>query len=64
MAEKKGSVSAREGQGGRIPEGGMGYTGPGSDYLSGSETSASRSSIVEGPTETPKTKEGKKPEKK
>ncbi len=48
MATKKGSVSSREGQGGRIPEGGMGYTGPGSDYLSGSVTSASRSAIAEG----------------
>lgn len=60
MAEKKRSISSREGQGGRIPEGGMGYTGPGSDYLSGSVTSASRSSIVEEPTETLRIREKEK----
>ncbi len=48
MATKKDSIDSRGGQGGRIPEGGMGYTGPGSDYLSGSVTSASRSAVAEG----------------
>ncbi len=60
MARKKGSIDAREGQGGRVPEGGMGYTGPGSDYLSGGVTSASRSSFVEGPDEGTRTKGEKK----
>lgn len=60
MARKKGSIDAREGQGGRIPEGGMGYTGHGSDYLSGGVTSASRSSFVEEPEKRTRAKETKK----
>lgn len=38
----------------------MGYTGSGSDYLSDSVTSASRSSIVEEPTETLRIREKEK----
>lgn len=56
MARKKGSIDAREGQGGRVQEGGMGYTGPGSDYLSGGVTSASRSSFIEGSDQVTRTK--------